>query len=86
MINGAWDFVQIAIIAWSWVETKGRTLEEIDERLDGAQKHVIIGVDPEQANTDGKHVTIGIDPKDDDVYGRASEAKVMGVTIDPMDG
>lgn len=50
MINGAWDFVQIAVIAWSWVETKGRTLEEIDEQLevDGVRKQVILGVDPEQ--------------------------------------
>lgn len=38
MINGAWDVLELAFVAWYWVETKGKTLEEIDEVLDG-QKH-----------------------------------------------
>ena len=38
MINGAWDVLQIAMIAIWWVETKGRTMEEIDEVFDG-EKH-----------------------------------------------
>ncbi|KAF7972360.1 hypothetical protein HWV62_18146 [Athelia sp. TMB] len=35
MINGAWDALELVVIAWYWVETKGRTLEEIDTQLDG---------------------------------------------------
>ena len=38
MINGAWDALELAFIAFFWVETKGKTLEEIDELFDG-QKH-----------------------------------------------
>ncbi|KAH9207952.1 general substrate transporter [Leptodontidium sp. 2 PMI_412] len=34
MINGAWDALELAFILLFWVETKGKTLEEIDEVLD----------------------------------------------------
>lgn len=35
MINAAWN-VFVPVFIWLyWVETKGRTLEEIDEQLDG---------------------------------------------------
>lgn len=37
MINGAWDALELVIVAWYWVETKGRTLEEIDAQLDGVK-------------------------------------------------
>ncbi|KAF2171351.1 hypothetical protein M409DRAFT_63672 [Zasmidium cellare ATCC 36951] len=47
MINGVWDFVQIAVVFWTWVETKGRTLEQIDESLDGQKVEVMHGLDPE---------------------------------------
>lgn len=35
MINGAWDVVELVVVLLTWVETKGRTLEEIDECFDG---------------------------------------------------
>lgn len=34
MINGAWDAVQVIYVAIYWVETKGKTLEEIDVLFD----------------------------------------------------
>lgn len=37
MTNGAWDAVMVGLIAYFWVETKGRTLEEIDEVLEGTK-------------------------------------------------
>lgn len=37
MINAAWNTVFFGWVAWYWVETKGRTLEEIDEVLDGVK-------------------------------------------------
>ena len=37
MINGGWDVVVIALVALFWVETKGKTLEELDEVFDGAK-------------------------------------------------
>lgn len=38
MINGAWDVLMIGAIAYWWVETKGKTLEEIDAIFEG-EKH-----------------------------------------------
>lgn len=35
MINGAWDVVMLGLIVWYWVETKGKTLEEIDGIFEG---------------------------------------------------
>ncbi|KAI1615026.1 MFS sugar transporter-like protein [Exophiala viscosa] len=35
MINGAWDVLELVVVLITWVETRGRTLEEIDENLDG---------------------------------------------------
>jgi len=38
MINGAWDVLELLFVYFFWVETKGKTLEEIDELFDG-HKH-----------------------------------------------
>lgn len=38
MINGSWDVVVVVLIAVYWVETKGRSLEEIDAIFEG-HKH-----------------------------------------------
>jgi hypothetical protein len=35
MLNGAWNVVVLAVIWVTWVETKGKTLEEVDEALGG---------------------------------------------------
>ncbi|KAF9067333.1 sugar transporter [Rhodocollybia butyracea] len=35
MINGSWDIVMLGLILYYWIETKGKTLEEIDELIDG---------------------------------------------------
>ena len=54
MINGAWDVVELVVVLIFWVETRGRTLEEIDENLDGEVHSVapklqaILGVAPEE--------------------------------------
>ncbi|KAK7747080.1 hypothetical protein SLS62_009236 [Diatrype stigma] len=37
MINGAWDVLQVVFIIIFWIETKGKTLEEIDEDFDGSK-------------------------------------------------
>ncbi|KAF2710633.1 putative hexose carrier protein [Pleomassaria siparia CBS 279.74] len=41
MINGSWDIVIVVLIAIYWVETKGRTLEEIDAIFEG-EKHSLV--------------------------------------------
>lgn len=53
MINGAWDVLQVVFVIIFWVETKGKTLEEIDELFDGSKaanaihvQDVIEGRDP----------------------------------------
>ena len=38
LINGAWDIVIVVLVAIFWVETKGKTLEEIDAVFEG-EKH-----------------------------------------------
>lgn len=53
MINGSWDIIVIALIAVYWVETKGRTLEEIDAIFEGQKRSDV--PDVEQIRT-GKQV------------------------------
>jgi len=38
VINASWDVVTFFLILFFWVETKGKSLEEIDEIFDG-KKH-----------------------------------------------
>ena len=38
MINGAWDVLELLFVLFFWVETKGKSLEEIDALFDG-EKH-----------------------------------------------
>ncbi|KAK2609596.1 hypothetical protein N8I77_003091 [Diaporthe amygdali] len=38
MVNASWDIVIVALIAVFWIETKGKTLEEIDAIFEG-EKH-----------------------------------------------
>ncbi|KAK7425530.1 hypothetical protein QQZ08_007971 [Neonectria magnoliae] len=44
-INGGWNLGILAVVIWLFVETKGRTLEEIDEIFDGMvhKNDVIVG-------------------------------------------
>ncbi|KAF8851332.1 MFS general substrate transporter [Acephala macrosclerotiorum] len=47
MINASWDALEIAFIVWYWVETSGKTLEEVDELIDGVRHSdapVLMGV------------------------------------------
>lgn len=37
MINGAWDILELLFVILFWIETKGKTLEEIDEVIDGVK-------------------------------------------------
>lgn len=41
MINGAWDVIILVIIQLWWVETKGKTLEEIDAALEGVKHSTV---------------------------------------------
>jgi hypothetical protein len=41
MLNGAWDCFELAYIVTRWVETRGKTLEEIDAVFDG-EKHSMV--------------------------------------------
>ena len=34
MINGGWDVLMLLAVIFFWVETKGKTLEEMDEVID----------------------------------------------------
>lgn len=37
MMNGSWDILEVVFIWFYWVETKGKTLEEIDEVFEGTK-------------------------------------------------
>ena len=43
MINGAWDVLQLVFVVVFWVETKGKTLEEVDEVFDGVRHFPVDG-------------------------------------------
>jgi MFS family permease len=54
MINGAWDVLEFIVVIIAWVETRNRTLEEIDGTLDGEihsdapKLSTILGMEPEE--------------------------------------
>lgn len=69
IINASWDILEVLYLVFAWVETKGKTLEEIDAIFDG-HKHsdvpdieqilhaevsgnVIEGVNPRAGSMDG---------------------------------
>lgn len=64
MINGTWDIFELAFVMLYWVETKGRTLEEIDEIFDGElhsdvpMMKTILGVDPAERENIVKSVVL----------------------------
>lgn len=37
MINGAWDVFELLFVNFYWIETKGKSLEEIDEMIEGVR-------------------------------------------------
>lgn len=68
MINGAWDVLELVFIILYWVETKGLTLEEIDEvfdpnfhshlGLEGGKNGIIEGTEVVTKDLDGETVTV----------------------------
>lgn len=57
MVNGSWDIVIAILIAVFWVETKGKTLEEIDALFEG-EKHSDVP-DVEQVRTGQATLNVG---------------------------
>ncbi|EED17854.1 hexose carrier protein, putative [Talaromyces stipitatus ATCC 10500] len=57
MINGSWDIVILILIIVYWVETKGRTLEEIDAIFEG-EKHSSVP-DVELLRKGKEHIDVG---------------------------
>ncbi|KAH8592291.1 MFS sugar transporter-like protein [Bisporella sp. PMI_857] len=46
LLNGSWDVLEVIFIWFFWVETKGKTLEEIGELFDGKMRRNV----PDQSN------------------------------------
>lgn len=61
MINGAWDVLEVAFVAYYWVETKGKTLEEIDEAIDGVKHSDVPDLDLVRRGKVDAEVLVGID-------------------------
>jgi hypothetical protein len=38
MLNGGWDVLMVLAVMYYWVETKGKTLEEVDEVIEGRER------------------------------------------------
>lgn len=85
MINGAWDVIELLFVIFVWIETKGKTLEEIDAVIDGV-KHTDMpdldmlkkGDEIEQATAE---VLVGMDPSNDAVN-PILESRAAGTKVD----
>lgn len=55
MINASWDVLEVAFVVFFWVETRKRSLEEIDEIFEGKvhilNQNIIEGHDIEGVKT-----------------------------------
>lgn len=60
-INAAWDLVFLVLAYFTFVETKGLTLEEIALRFEGSTGEVVVGID-----TDGSTTEVEADGKGQD--------------------
>ncbi|KAH7121407.1 MFS sugar transporter-like protein [Dactylonectria macrodidyma] len=60
MINGAWDVLELLFVILYWVETNGRTLEDIDTNQGPEKFPTILGV----GDKDGKATERELDSKD----------------------
>ncbi|KAK4550155.1 hypothetical protein LTR36_003122 [Oleoguttula mirabilis] len=58
MVNASWDIVIVVTIAVYWVETKGKTLEEIDALFEG-EKHSSVP-DVELVRTGQEKLDLGV--------------------------
>jgi len=58
-INGSWDLLILVAIAVWWIETKGKSLEEIDEAIEGrSYNHTDIGEERGGDAVQDEHVQI----------------------------
>ncbi|KAL1626784.1 Solute carrier 2, facilitated glucose transporter member 1 [Neofusicoccum ribis] len=79
IINSSWDVLELLYLIWAWVETRGKTLEEIDAIFDG-HKHTEVP-DVEQilhgtANVPGS-VIEGIEPSN----GSVDDVEEVGISL-----
>lgn len=63
-VNGSWNILMTVAIAYFWIETKGKTLEEIDEAIEGVRHSDAPGVEDliinkgAQISVDGNPATL----------------------------
>ncbi|EOD51880.1 hexose transporter [Neofusicoccum parvum] len=79
IINSSWDVLELLYLIWAWVETRGKTLEEIDAIFDG-HKHTEVP-DVEQilhgtATVPGS-VIEGIEPSN----GSVDDVEEVGISL-----
>ncbi|CAK5270442.1 unnamed protein product [Mycena citricolor] len=51
VINAAWNALEVPFVLWYWVETAGKSLEEIDELIDGKQVFGVPDLEAEPEDT-----------------------------------
>ncbi|EGX88555.1 sugar transporter, putative [Cordyceps militaris CM01] len=71
MINGSWDIITLILIAVYWVETKGKTLEEIDALFEGGAHSTVRNVEDVRK---GREV-LDVDKIEKDLYGEVELTK-----------
>jgi len=73
MVNASWDIVIAGLIAVFWVETKGRTLEEIDALFEG-EKHSDVP-DVEAVRLGKAQIDVGTIETEIDMEGNSDKMK-----------
>ncbi|KAF2670699.1 putative hexose carrier protein [Microthyrium microscopicum] len=71
IINGSWDIVILVIIAVYWVETKGKTLEEIDVIFEGEKHSSVPNVEAVRTG----QATVDVDAIEHELHGEKGTMK-----------
>lgn len=82
MVNASWDIIIVFLIALFWVETRGKTLEEIDVLFDRT-KHSSVP-DVEAVRTGKEALDVGVVEKE--LENRAFERQASGAGREDGDG
>ncbi|KAJ5194512.1 uncharacterized protein N7498_007950 [Penicillium cinerascens] len=81
IINASWDIIILGLIAYYWVETKGKTLEEIDALFEG-EKHSTVP-DVEKIEKGQKQIDVVAIAEELNAELGPSSAKASGIHIAP---
>lgn len=76
MINGAWDVLEVVFLCAFWVETRGKTLEEIDEIIDGVKHSDVPDLDVIMRGKVDPEILLGEEYVGSEKRARATSTKI----------